>query len=113
MRKRLWCLLVLALVIVMGVANSGRSYAKTAENVEDKQEMMEICLYLGQHIPLTDLPKGTIILSQEKVVELSEKHVATAVGVGKVIISMKNLEAMTKDLFFLLTIWKNYGEYHE
>lgn len=88
MRKRLWCLLVLALVIVMGVANSGRSYAKTAENVEDKQEMMEICLYLGQHIPLTDLPEGTIILSQEKVVELSEKHVATAVGVGKVIISI-------------------------
>ena len=88
MRKRLWCLLVLALVIVMGVANGGRSYAKTAENAEEKQEIMEICLYLGQHIPLTDLPEGKVVVSKENIIDLSEKHIATAIGKGKVIISV-------------------------
>ena len=88
MRKRLWYLLVLALVLTMGVANGGRNSAKAAENAEEKRATMEICLYLGQHIQLSDFPEGKVVLSQEKVIELSEKHVATAVGIGKVKISV-------------------------
>ena len=88
MRKRLWYLLALVLLLVMGVANNGQSHAKAAEGAKEKQKPMEVCLYLGQHIPLADLPEGTIVLSQDNVIELSEKHVATAVGVGKVVVSV-------------------------
>lgn len=88
MRKRLWCMFVLVLVLVMGVANGSRSNAKTTVNAEEKQKIMEICLYLGQRIPLADLPEGKIILSQENVIDLSEKHIVTAIGAGKVRISV-------------------------
>ncbi len=87
MRKRLWYMLVLALILVMGVANGTHVYAKTTTE-EEKQEVMAVRLYLGQQIPFADLPEGKVILSHEKVIELTEDHIATAIGVGQVRVSV-------------------------
>lgn len=85
MKKKIWCVLVFAIVLVMGVAADSRAGAKE----KTKTDVMLVQLYLGQQISLADLPEGKILLSQENVITISEKHVVKAVGKGTVQISVE------------------------
>ena len=78
---------MLVILLAMGAATGSRpASAKASE--ETKEDVMAVQLYLGQKMPLADLPEGKVIFSQEHVVELSEQQILTAVGKGKVRISV-------------------------
>lgn len=85
MKKKVWYVLVFAIMLVMGVATGSTALAKGKE----KSDVTRIQLYLGQEISLADVPEGKILLSQENVVTISEKHVVKAVGKGTVRISVE------------------------
>lgn len=85
MKKKVWYVLVFAIMLVMGVATGSTALAKGKE----KTDVTRIQLYLGQEISLADVPEGKILLSQESVVTISEKHVVKAVGKGTVRISVE------------------------
>lgn len=74
------------ILLAMGVATGGQASAKTAEEI--KEDVMAVRLYLGQKMPLADLPEGKVVFSQDHVVELSEQRILTAVGKGIVRISV-------------------------
>lgn len=86
MIKRIWYIWMLAILLVMGVAAGSVAEARTSQ--EEKDDVIAIQLYLGQKIPLPDLPEGKVVLSQEHVISLSDKHVAMAIGKGTVRISV-------------------------
>lgn len=85
MKKKVWYVLVFAIMLVMGVATGSTALAKGKEETD----VTRIQLYLGQEISLADVPEGKILLSQESVVTISEKHVVKAVGKGTVRISVE------------------------
>lgn len=87
MMKKIWYISIFVILLVVGVAAAGPAYAKASAG-EIQEDVMAVRLYLGQQIPLADLPEGKIILSQEHVIEVSEKHVAKAVGKGTVRVSV-------------------------
>lgn len=82
----MWYIGMLVFMFVVGVTMGSQASAKTAE--EQKEDVMAVRLYLGQQIPLADLPEGNIVLSQEHVIEISKQHMARAVGKGTVRISV-------------------------
>lgn len=58
-----------------------------------QEKSMDIRLYLGQSITLSDLPEGDIELDQEGVVSVSKRQVITAIKKGTVRISVKTKTA--------------------
>lgn len=86
MIRRIWYIWLFAIMLVMGVTAGSEASAKSSEEV--KEDVMAVQLYLGQKIPLADLPDGKVHLSQEHVISLSDKHIATAIGKGTVRISV-------------------------
>lgn len=86
MIKKIWYIGMLVLIFVVGVTMGSQANVKAAE--QQKEDVMAVQLYLGQHISLADLPEGTIVLSREHVIEISKQHIVKAVGKGTVRISV-------------------------
>lgn len=84
MKKKFWYVLVFAVVLVMGAATGSKVLAKE----KTRTDVTQIQLYLGQQISLADIPKGSILLSRENVITISENGMAKAVGKGTVRISV-------------------------
>lgn len=79
-------MLVLMLSILGGTATV---QAKERETPAQTEQDNQIRLYLGQSIPLSDLPEGELIFDKENIVSVSEKYIMTAVGKGSVKVSVK------------------------
>ena len=70
---------------------SAKTVTETEAGAGEEQELpIAYQLYLGQKVPLADLPEGEVILSNEKVVRLSADKIVTAIGVGRTTISVRH-----------------------
>lgn len=85
MIKKIWYIGILMFMLAVGMTMESQASAKTTK----EQDIMSIQLYLGQSIALADLPEGEILLSRDHVIEISDKHIAKAIGKGTVRISVK------------------------
>lgn len=87
--KEKWLFLVtFFLLCVMGVP--ARAEAKESSTTDVvRAEETSIRLYLGQSLPLSDLPEGEIVMDRKDVLTISPKNVITAVAKGTVHISVK------------------------
>ena len=78
MIKKIWYIGILMFMLAVGMTMESQASAKTTK----EQDIMSIQLYLGQSIVLADLPEGEILLSRDHVIEISDKHIAKAIGKG-------------------------------
>lgn len=87
-----WLLLAIVLLSVMGVTT--RVQAKELKATEVTQsKSTTVRLYLGQSMPLTDLPEGEVLMDKQGIVTISKQNIITAVAKGTVWISVKTTTA--------------------
>lgn len=79
-----WIMLIVCIFAFMGISVPVQAAEEKADADVD-----QYCLYIGQTVPLADLPEGEILLSDERVINLSSDHVATAMQVGKTKVSVR------------------------